>query len=324
MLELHPHAGMEEKLLRLKLMLRLPGVDLDDILEESKKLFAIQHDEELAELGRWLNKEKLYAQSMTLISPEMALKRQDLFLIRIDAMAMTNQWEAIGEILDSPNVPIEPYINNLFKMRVYLEAEQVRRANLEWDKVLLSVSRDPEKLWFVVEYSLRLQLNAYARTALNKLTEIPSSMRRAYEALLRLEQQTGQTVAMRDILERMGKVYPDEPAVLNDIAYLNLLLGEKVSVSTEKARAMVLENPRYLAHRVTLALGYLRFGNNKDALRLLDGLQINWISVQPRWRVIAALVYQANERYDEAKQIIDGVKPEKLLPQERILMQKLM
>ena len=123
------------------------------------------------------------------------------------------------------------------------KADQIRYANLEWDKVLLAVSRDTQKLWYVVDYSLRLNLIIYARAALHKLTEIPSSMRRAYETLVRIEQETGRTVELRDLLKGMGKIYPNEPAVLNDIAYLNLLLGDSVSVSIEKARTMVIEKP---------------------------------------------------------------------------------
>tara|TARA_B100001013_G_C24418793_1_gene366962 strand:- start:192 stop:650 length:459 start_codon:yes stop_codon:yes gene_type:complete len=120
---------------------------------------------------------------------------------------------------------------------------------------LLAVSRVAQKLWYVVDSSLRLNLIIYARAALHKLMEIPSSMHRAYETLVRIEQETDRTIELRDLLEGMRKVYPNEPAVLNDIAYLNLLLADNVSVSIEKARTMVIENPRYLAHRITLAMG---------------------------------------------------------------------
>ena len=320
----HPQVGRAEYLLRLELILRLPTTDPDDVLEEAKQLFNIEKEEELVGLGRWLNTQRLFAKTVLLISQAMALERQDLYLIRIDAMAMLNQWNEIGVYLDLPNVPVEPYIKNLFKMRVYLEDEQIRRANIEWDKVLLATSRDSQKLWYVVEYAFRLKLINYARTALHKLTEIPSSMRRAYETLLRLEQQTGRTIELRDLLERMVKVYPNEPAVLNDITYLNLLLGERVSVSLEKAMTMVTDNPRYLAHRITLALGYLRVGEISKALQLIDGLAVNWGSVEPRWRVVAAAVYQANGRREDARQYITGVDPEKLLPQERNILQEMM
>ncbi len=323
-LKSHPQAGRAEDLLRLELLLRLPTTDPDDVLEEAKEYFDTQQVGELVELGRWLNTQKLYAKTTLLISKERALERRDLYLIRIDAMAMMNQWEEIGVYLDLPNVPIESYVRNLFKMRVYLEDDQVRYANLEWDKVLLAVSRDTQKLWYVVDYSLRLNLIIYARAALHKLTEIPTSMRRAYESLVRIEQETGRTVELRDLLEGMGKVYPNEPAVLNDIAYLNLLLGDRVSVSIEKARTMVIENPRYLAHRITLALGYLRIGEKNEALRLLEGLPVNWRSVEARWRVVAAAVYRVNGHLEVAQQIITGIDPEKLLPQERKLLQELM
>ena len=95
-LKSHPQAGRAEDLLRLELLLRLPTTDPDDVLEEAKELFDIEQVGELVELGRWLNTLNLYTKTTRLISQEKALGRQDLYLIRIDAMAMMNQWEEIG------------------------------------------------------------------------------------------------------------------------------------------------------------------------------------------------------------------------------------
>ena len=106
----------------LSFLLRLPTTDPDDVLEEAKELFDIEQVGELVELGRWLNTLNLYTKTTRLISQGKALERRDLYLIRIDAMAMMNQWEEIGVYLDLPNVPIESYVRNLFKMRVYLES----------------------------------------------------------------------------------------------------------------------------------------------------------------------------------------------------------
>ena len=45
---------------------------------------------------------------------------------------------------------------------------------------------------------------------------------------------------------------------------------------------------------------------------------------EARWRVVAAAVYRVNGHLEIARQIITGIDPEKLLPQEKELLQELM
>ena len=306
-LAFHPESGGEESLLILELRLELRDITAEEALEEAKTLLNPIEDENLLKLGRWLNQHRLQEQTLAVIDEERARSRKDLFLVRMDALAVLNHWEEISVILNRPNIPIESSLVHLFRMRAYRATNQTRRADIEWEKAILATAGDTQVLWSLVEYASRLNLSDYTRLVLEKLTNQSNSMRRAFESLLKLEQTAGNTVAVRDVLRRMVEIYPDESAVKNDLAYLNFLLNEDVEESVREAEAIVNENPLYLAHRITLALGYLRSGDAPRALSLLEGLNVDWSKVRGQWRIILGTILKASGHGDEAVRIVKGL-----------------
>ena len=322
-LENHPLAELEDQLLRLELELRIPETERLNVVNKAKELFDLRKKEQLVKLSRWLNRQKLFEFTLEEVDLDSSLSRQDLFLIRLDAMSVLQQWESINKLLNRKNIPLESYIKNLFLSRVYLKFGHIRRSDIAWDRAVLGAAHDPQKLWFVANYALRMDLPVRARTPLEKLTDIPSSMRKAYETLLMLEQHAGNTVAIRNLLKRMAAIYSEEPAVINDIAYLDLLLEQNMEDALADARKMVDRNPLLLSHRITLAFGFLRTDDPKSALSVFDELTIDWRTVQSRWRLVIAAVLEANDFRDDVKKILLGLDPQNLLPEETIILEEL-
>ncbi len=321
-LDQHPLSEREDRLLQLELKLKLPEIEPRKVVIEAKELFDLDTDGQLTEFGEWLNQQKLFEFTLEEVDLKSALLRQDLFLVRIDAMSVLDQWDLIGDLLIEQDIPLESYIKNLFLTRVYLEMGRTRRSNIAWDRAVLESARDPQKLWDVANYGLRIELPR-ARTALEKLTEIPSSMRKAYESLLILEQRTGNTEALQNLLKRMQVIYPEEPAVVNDYIYLNLLLEQNVADSLAAAGEMVERNPLLLAHLVTLSFAHLRSGDPVAALDVFDGITIKWQTAQSRWRIIIAAAFQANGYYDEVEKVLLDLDTQNLLPEEKKILEEL-
>ena len=321
-LERHPLSEREDRLLQLELKLRLPEIEPRQVVGEAKELFAFEGEGQLTELGRWLNRQKLFEFTIEEVDLNSALQRQDLFLVRVDAMSVLDQWELIGELLSRHETPLESYIKNLFLSRVYLETKQTRRSDIAWDRAVLLAARDPQKLQYLANYGLRLDLPR-ARAPLEKLTQIPSSMRKAYESLLLLEQRAGNTVALQNLLKRMQVIYPEEPAVINDIAYLSLLLDQNVADALASAREMVERNPLLLAHLVTLSFAHLSSGDPGAAMYVFDGLTIDWQTAQSRWRIIIASVLQANGYREKVEKVLLGLDTQNLLPEEKKILEEL-
>ena len=321
-LDQHPLSEREDRLLQLGLKLRLPEIEPRKVVSEAKELFDLNVDGQLTELGGWLNQQKLYEFTLEEVDLESALLRQDLFLVHVDAMSVLEQWDLIGDLLIGQDVPLESYIKNLFLTRVYLEMGRTRRSHIAWDRAVLESARDPQKLWHVANYGMRIGLPR-ARTALEKLTKIPSSMRKAYESLLMLEQRHGNTEAIQNLLKRMQVIYPNEPAIVNDITYLNLLLEQNVADSLVAASEMVDRNPLPLAHLVTLSFAHLRSGDPVAALNVFDGLTIDWQTAQSRWRIIIAAALRENGYKEEVEKMLLDLDIQNFLPEEKKILEEI-
>lgn len=316
----HPEATRKDKLVALRLGLSVSSSDLATTVSDAKALFDLRDPTELMALGRWFNQMNLHYETLELISEEQATRRRDLLLVRLDAMAVLNQWENIAQLMETPGTDLDYYLKLLFKARVYLETGQTDKADIAWSRAKLAVSNDPEKLWYLADYADKLTLTKERRSVLERLTEIPSNMRKAYEELIRLEQKQGETRRLRDTFERMFAAYPNDVAVANDLAYTNLLLNENLDTSFQSAEQLVQENPSYLSNRVTLALALLRNEKGSDALALLQELPVNWNKVKFGWRAVYAAILRENGLASQADSVLNGIDLTQLLPEEKYLL----
>lgn len=294
--------------------------DREALINGTKELFDLSDAEDEVELGRWLNQNGLYEETVLLADPKLAQKRRDLFLIWVDALAVTNQWSRLKGILKDPNIPLDSFLRHLFLARVYAEEGDFRRTDIEWSKVRLNSESDPEKLWFLVDYSEKLGLVPQAQETLEHLTELPGDTRKAYGKWLVLEQRQGNVTGMNEVLGRMSEYYAKDDAVLNDFLYTNFLLKKDVKSSLERVIKLQKTDPNLLAYRITLALGYMRVNEPQKALMLFEGFKVPWGEVRPGWRAVFVAVLRANGLDEAANKIVDGLSPRSLVPEGRKLL----
>ncbi len=318
----HPRAQHSDQLLALRLEMFLPDANAEENLESAKAIIDLESPEQLIELGRWLNQQRRFGQTLQVISQEQAYSRKDLFLIWLDALAVLDQWEVINQALADDNTPIDRYLRLLFQARYYMETGQTARAEFAWSRAVLQVANDPQKLWFLTRYAQKLGLYLEAKESLDRLTTLPSSRRKAFEELVRLEQRDGSVLELRNRLQTMHEAYPNDTAVENDLAYANLLLSQNISESLLTAERLINEGSPYLANRVTLALAYYRQGRALDAATVLDTLPVDWGQARSGWRAVYAAILRANGRSDEANALIATIDEEALLLEERDLLGK--
>ncbi len=315
----HPEATRKDRLLGMALEFQKSG-DRDALLAGAKNLFDVTDAEDEVELGRWLNENGLYEDTVLLVDPKLARQRKDLFLIWVDALAVTNQWSRLKDVLQEPDIPLDAFLRHLFLARVYAEEGELKLTDIEWDKVRLNAGSDPERLWFLVDYAEKLGLVLQARETLERLTELPGDTRKAYEKWFALEQREGDVAGMNEVLRKMNAYYVKDTAVLNDLLYTNFLLNKDVPASLERAIKLQKTDPNLLSYRITLALGYLRMNEPKKALMLFEGFKVPWDQVRPGWRVVFVAVLRANGLDKAANKIVDGLSPRSLLPEERKLL----
>jgi hypothetical protein len=138
--------------------------------------------------------------------------------------------------------------------------------------------------------------------------------------LLLIAQAQIDTTGLNALLKRMISQWPDEAPVRNDLAYTNLLLQQDVATATQMAEDLYAKEPSSLPHRITLSLARLRAGNTSEAVAVLDQLTGNMGPLEGRKLAIQAAALWANGQKTEAQTILQTVKIETLLPEERALV----
>ena len=321
LLDDHPLATREDHLLALRLGYQLSDANAEANLKQAERYFDLSNPLDLAKLGRWLNQQGRYEQTLSVISAEEAFARKDVLLVRFDAMAQLGQWEELGTILKQPKVPLDAFLRQVFLSRVYFETGKPAEGDIAWERAVLDASQSADELWYLVRYARQLGFNEEASKALWRLAEYPGEKRKACAQLLVFYQLAHDTRGMQKVLDLMVKSYPDNLSVLNDWAYVNLLRNERGERSLKAAQYVVRESEKsYLARYITLALGYYREGEFKQALDTLLPLGIDWLKTAPKYRAVCAAILEANGRFDEARRLRRSLNPADLLPEELALV----
>lgn len=317
-------ANREDKLLALQLRLELPEVSANPVVGEAKELFRLEEASERIALGRWLNRHQLYEATLSVVPESIALTRRDLYLIRLDALALLDRWPAVQALLGQSRAPLQVYLEELFRMRSYYQTGDTARARLAWERSLQAARREGLQLRFLARYTATLELTDLTIEALWQMVDQPGLKRSAYEDLLAIHDRRKESEKVLRVLERMRVDYPYDYAVLNDWAYYSLLCGRNLTEAVALTERLIELNPELLSHRMTRVLGYMRAGNPRQALLLIESLPIaDWTKISSsRWRALLGAVLAENGRRREADIALRGIDEDRLMPEERALLEK--
>jgi hypothetical protein len=316
-----PAKDVSQRLLADELRLRIKSQDRPAVVAALVNEFANAALTNRLAVARWMNLHHEFARSLELLPRKDASTNRDAFLTRIDALPPLGKWKEARAELESENVPIEPVLRELYLARTARELGMLPEAEAHWRRVHLELATKPEAMLYVAEYAEKLGELDEARKAYGRLAAIPEHADKAYAGLIRIAERTGGTRTLREIMRDLSGRRPDDPAPKNDFAYLNLLLNERVEQSKDAAEKLVEAQPNVMAFRTTLALAYLRLDDPSSALKLYDGLKLDWKTLRPGWQAVHAAVVGAAGDKQQAQALARQVPQNGLKPEERALIQ---
>lgn len=314
----HPLINDEQKLALASAEIQVTPAASSDILHRMIEEFRSGTPAQRVLLGRWLNHNHQYAETLKVISPEEAMSHRDLFLIRLDAMAGLGDWTGISTLLDEPNLPLQTPFAMLYRGRAAREVGDSATAATYYRRALRDPTLSPEVLWYVVGYLNRIGEHQVLEQELNNMTSNPTLARKAFEALVPLVQARQDAEEMYKLYERMILILPSDYAAQNDLRYFAALTKHRID--TTGAQELVKAEPRMLAYRITLALTLLREGKNAEALHVFDGETLNPADIQPYQRAILAAILGANGRESEAQDLATNIPGDSITTQEMELI----
>ena len=194
-----------------------------------------------------------------------------------------------------------------------------------WEAALSAAGMDARKLLVVGQYAEKNRVLPIAGKALRAAVTAAPDARETNDALFHLLELTGQTRDLREALLAFSTYAPEDRALRNDIVYFNALLDLQVSAARDAARQLVAADPLSLPHRTTLALCELRLGNGLAAMDVFRGITLpDPATMQPRQLAVYAAVLWKNSYEREARQTARAILSDRLLPEERALVQPIL
>jgi tetratricopeptide (TPR) repeat protein len=317
----HPLANAVQRLWAVDFKLAMHPEQGDELMEAELKRVVAGDAESRRALGVWFNARGEFDRALRAVPLEEAMKRKDVLLVHLDALAALKRWKDVVSLLERREVPLDEVYREIFLARSATESGEKSIADLHWRRAHLAVGVSYEQAWFIAGYAERMGCWEQAEIAYRNLSSRATSARPAYEALLRLAERQGDASKVRGVLEKMRERWPADTAVENDLAYFSLLLNRDVGEALQSAKRLVVGAPNSLPHRTTLALALLRSGNVVEALRVYDGLNIPWGQVALGQQAVYVAVVSANGRREDAAGILRTLDPAKLRKEEARLLE---
>ena len=322
-IENHPLAKTAQKLLALDLRLAVAPGRHDELVKTAIERFGHGDDETLASLAGWLYAQGEFQRVLEVITPQKATASRALYLQYLDDLGALGRWQDIKNAIEGQKFSLDPALEQMYLARCLGQLGQVEGSTLRWNSAVQAAGANVDKLLMVGRYAQRNGVLGPAEAAFRAAIKAAPDSRPAQEGLLNLLQEEGRTAAARDVLAGMLAVWPNDPAVRNDAAYLGVLLGQDLTANRDVARELVRAEPGNLPHRVTLALAELRLGHALTALDAFGKAPLAVIATQGRYLAVYVAVLRAVGSYDaEIKEAMQALDPARLLPEERELVKE--
>jgi tetratricopeptide (TPR) repeat protein len=332
----HPLAKPENKLLAVDLEISEHKDRSAEIERQTIDRWKNGNNEELTALAGWLYRRGEYQRELDVIPLKQATQTQELFLHHIDALDALGRWDDIRRILESERFPFDAVTQSMYLARCYMKLGQQQSADNNWRSALEDAAGNIGKLLTLGDYAEKSGARTVAAKAYDAAAAASPRSRPAEQGRLRIAYADHDTKRIHALLQEFLKIWPKDVALLNDEAYLRLLLlpNESTSGSGEPttsdelknieglAESLLKQDPTSIPNRTLLALARLRQNRAADALAVYKNVDVPRGPVTPASVVVHAAVLAANGRGSDARAEITRVPSESLLPEERDLTQQ--
>ena len=253
-----------------------------------------------------------------LLTREEALQTRPTLMLWMDANYLTKNTAPILDILAQEKIPLPDHMRKLYRGRALIMSGKTEEGKKEFEEAYALASGNPADFFETVSYLGLAGENDLFEKGLKQMFADPNSAEAA------LGKMIAATRSRRDseILWRICNAAAESPvlegnlSLLNDLAYLDILLGKQTDTAPIELRSQ--ENPRDFAFRVTLGLSLLRDGKKKEALEILKSSNppVRVMTLAPHQKAVVAAALAANGLKPEAFQAASLVSPQALSAQE--------
>lgn len=275
------------------------------------------------QIGLWLLTNQEPERLLEFITPTEAREHPEMLRQRVVALVTLKRWEEVEREMAHPGTMDELMVHVIravtarARNQLPLMAEHWRRA-----AELAQTERNLQRRFA----SYAIQFGAYdkALPVVQSLLPMPLDRLRAFRQLAHIYEATGNVEGVRSVMRDWAKDAPDDPTPRTAYVHLSGLVRRDLSDAETQGRELVRSFPDRLAPRAALALVLLRKDKTTEALELFSRIRPELDLALPSWRAVYAAVLDANGQTEQARAILQPIKPEMLRPEERQLVEQLL
>lgn len=305
-----------EFFLEAETRLRLAPDSRSNLVAQAIDRFAKGSPEQQADLCGWLARAGETTRVFELWRTEQAAQHPILFANYLEALTRAQRWTNLQAAV-STNAPIEAWQLEAYRATAAARLKQDQLADELWRRAFEQTAKHPVKLRGLGDYASRLGFTSQAIEAYESITKDRLHRASAFRRLAGIFERTRQTDRLRVNAQAWSASIPDDPQPELAFCYLSALLGLDTDLAHARATKLLQRQPSRLAYRTAVA--YLEFRRNKpqDALAMLDRIRFDNPNIPAQTRLVYAILLEANGLPSRAKEMVEDVKPDALLPEEQ-------
>jgi tetratricopeptide (TPR) repeat protein len=268
----------------------------------------------------WLNAQGQPREALELIAPEDAMSSPAVMRAWLDSAAALGEWKAMLGVLARQDVPLPPHMVRVYTARALKKDGRPDEGDAVYRAALEEFRDKPRETAEVLEYLHRSGEYGIFDEGLKPQLEKPGVAMDLMAQLMPVVLDARDSARMREALglalesPHLAQAVP----LLNDAAYLDLVLGRPVDAAALRAR--LKEFPGDPAVFFTLVLERLRNGNAREALAMVEQATPDVNTLAPNHLTVLACVLAANGRKEEAVRVAARIPAARISSQELELL----
>ena len=299
------------------------------IISQCSSMFSLDNKEELLVLSNWLGKLGAFEHLIHYIPASKAKVDEDLFKLRMSALARIGDIERISQELN--DAPIIPLIWRLVvEARSLSMTNRFDEARKTIDRLLPLISEDPRKVRSICYYLESVDDIISVCHLLEKIIDKPIHQKFALDKLIEHRSASADLEELLSWLSKLKDMRKQQPELENAYLYFSLLDPDLFPSSPELTELIEQAEEQCSHHynantQITLALAHVRNQDPSNALVALGEPKEwrTWGSERSAWALIASKIYYLNHDTEKGDILLTGVNFEKMDKAEKESLFKL-
>lgn len=242
-------------------------------------------------------------------------------LMTSDVQVALQDWAALGKALEEQNWGSMEFMRHAFRSLALRRQNLNDGADLEWGMTMKTTGSELGPLNMLLRVAAQWRMPNEMREILNVITTRHPREKWASDMLMQNLYNEGQTRSLLTLFNRRLSANPTDNSLKNNLAMTALLLDAQELRPHDLARQVFDASPTNSAFVSSYAFSLHLQGRSEEALKVIQRLNEDQLKA-PSIAGYYGLILKANGKGDLAKTYLDLTKNEKMLPEERKLMDR--